>query len=42
MNEFDLKAAKWVDNPMHWDRSEAIAKEIIHQFTISWRLPGYC
>jgi tRNA (cmo5U34)-methyltransferase len=29
MNEFDLKAAEWDNNPMHWDRSEAIAKEII-------------
>jgi tRNA (cmo5U34)-methyltransferase len=29
MNEFDLKAAGWDANQMHWDRSEAIAKEII-------------
>jgi tRNA (cmo5U34)-methyltransferase len=29
MNEFDIKAADWDKNPMHWDRSEAIAKEII-------------
>lgn len=29
MNEFDIKAADWDNNPMHWDRSEAIAKEII-------------
>jgi tRNA (cmo5U34)-methyltransferase len=29
MNEFDLKAAGWDQNQMHWDRSEAIAKEII-------------
>lgn len=29
MNEFDIKAAEWDNNPMHWDRSEAIAKEII-------------
>jgi tRNA (cmo5U34)-methyltransferase len=29
MNEFDIKAAGWDKNPMHWDRSEAIAKEII-------------
>jgi len=28
MNEFDLKAAEWDLNPMHWDRSEAIANEI--------------
>ena len=29
MNEFDAKAAEWDKNPMHWDRSEAIANEII-------------
>jgi len=29
MNEFDIKAAEWDKNPMHWDRSEAIANEII-------------
>jgi len=29
MNEFDLKAADWDNKPMHWDRSEAIANEII-------------
>ena len=28
MNEFDIKAAEWDKNPMHWDRSEAIANEI--------------
>jgi len=28
MNEFDIKAAEWDRNPMHWDRSEAIATEI--------------
>ncbi len=29
MNEFDIKAAEWDKNPMHWDRSRAIANEII-------------
>ncbi len=29
MNEFDIKAAGWDQNPMHWSRSEAIAKEIL-------------
>jgi ubiquinone/menaquinone biosynthesis C-methylase UbiE len=29
MNEFDSKALEWDNNPMHWDRSEAIAKKII-------------
>jgi tRNA (cmo5U34)-methyltransferase len=28
MNDFDSKAAQWDLNPMHWDRSAAIAKEI--------------
>ena len=28
MNEFDIKAAGWDQNKMHWDRSEAIAIEI--------------
>jgi tRNA (cmo5U34)-methyltransferase len=28
MNEFDLKAAEWDKNRMHWDRSEAIARQI--------------
>ena len=28
MNEFVIKAAGWDQNPMHWDRSEAIAFEI--------------
>jgi len=28
MNEFDIKAAEWDKNPMHWDRSKAIANEI--------------
>jgi tRNA (cmo5U34)-methyltransferase len=28
MNEFDIKAADWDMNPMHWDRSEVIAGEI--------------
>ena len=28
MNEFDNKAAEWDMNPMHWERSVAIANEI--------------
>lgn len=31
MNEFDLKAADWDKNPMHWDRSVAIASGILKQ-----------
>jgi len=29
MSEFDAKAADWDKNPMHWDRSVAIADEIL-------------
>lgn len=29
MSDFDQKAAEWDSNPMHWERSEAIAKEIM-------------
>jgi ubiquinone/menaquinone biosynthesis C-methylase UbiE len=28
VNEFDTKAAEWDNNPMHWDRSEAVANGI--------------
>jgi tRNA (cmo5U34)-methyltransferase len=28
MNEFDIKAAEWDQNPMHWDRSEVISNQI--------------
>ena len=28
MNEFDLKAAEWDQNPINWERAEAIANEI--------------
>jgi ubiquinone/menaquinone biosynthesis C-methylase UbiE len=28
MNEFDLKAAEWDQNPIVWDRAGAIANEI--------------
>jgi tRNA (cmo5U34)-methyltransferase len=28
MNEFDLKAAEWDQNPIVWDRADAIANEI--------------
>lgn len=28
MNEFDIKASGWDQNPMHWDRSLAVASQI--------------
>lgn len=28
MTEFDIKAAEWDKNPMHWDRSEVISNQI--------------
>ena len=28
MNEFDIKAADWDKNPMHWDRSESITNQM--------------
>jgi 2-polyprenyl-3-methyl-5-hydroxy-6-metoxy-1,4-benzoquinol methylase len=34
MNEFDIKAADWDKNPMHWDRSVAIAGGILKQIPI--------
>ena len=35
MNEFDIKAAGWDANPMHWDRSKAIADEITNLIPLS-------
>ena len=34
MNEFDLKAAGWDQNPMHWDRSAAVVKELLKQVPV--------
>jgi ubiquinone/menaquinone biosynthesis C-methylase UbiE len=34
MNEFDLKAASWDQNTMHWDRSAAIVKELLKQVPV--------
>ena len=34
INDFDSKASEWDNNQMHWDRSEAIAKEIIKDIPI--------
>jgi tRNA (cmo5U34)-methyltransferase len=35
MNEFDDKAAEWDKNPMHWERSKAIAEEIKKRFPLN-------
>ncbi len=35
MNEFDIKAAGWDQNQMHWDRSEAVANEIIKNIPLN-------
>jgi len=34
INEFDIKAAEWDKNPMHWDRSAAIASEILENIPL--------
>ena len=35
MNEFDIKAAGWDSNPMHFERSAAIAREIISTIPVN-------
>jgi ubiquinone/menaquinone biosynthesis C-methylase UbiE len=35
MNEFDVKAAGWDQNEMHWERSAAIVKELLRQMPVS-------
>ena len=35
MNEFDIKAAEWDMNPMHTDRSVAIAREIMEKIPLN-------
>jgi tRNA (cmo5U34)-methyltransferase len=35
MNEFDIKALGWDQNPMHWERSEAVAKQIIERINLN-------
>jgi tRNA (cmo5U34)-methyltransferase len=34
MKEFDIKAAAWDLNPMHWERSEAVAKQILERIPL--------
>ncbi len=40
MNEFDIKATVWDQNPMHWDRSETIAKDIIRLIPLKKEMKG--
>lgn len=35
MNEFDIKASEWDNNPMHWDRSKAIAEGILKNLSLT-------
>ncbi|OFY65157.1 MAG: hypothetical protein A2V64_11035 [Bacteroidetes bacterium RBG_13_43_22] len=35
MNEFDIKAAGWDLNPMHIERSEAVAKQILERIPLN-------
>jgi ubiquinone/menaquinone biosynthesis C-methylase UbiE len=34
MNEFDIKAREWDNNPMHWERSETIARNILEMVPV--------
>jgi tRNA (cmo5U34)-methyltransferase len=38
INEFDIKAATWDNNPMHWDRSVAITDQIKKLIPIKKRM----
>lgn len=38
MNEFDIKAAEWDKNPMHWERSRAIVGEMKNRIPISGQM----
>jgi 2-polyprenyl-3-methyl-5-hydroxy-6-metoxy-1,4-benzoquinol methylase len=35
MNEFDLKAAGWDQNPIHWHRSSAIVNELLKNLSVN-------
>jgi len=35
MNEFDIKAAEWDNNPIHWDRSRAIVEDMIKRIPLN-------
>lgn len=38
MNEFDIKAAEWDMDPLHWDRSEVISKQIKKRIPLSKKM----
>lgn len=40
MSEFDIKARDWDNNPMHWERSEAIAKSLQEMVPLSKDMKG--
>jgi len=35
MNDFDARAQSWDNNPMHWDRSEAIATRLLQMVPVN-------
>ena len=38
MNEFDSKAREWDMNQMHWERSEAVAQQLIEMVPLSKKM----
>lgn len=35
MNEFDIKAREWDQNPMHWDRSRAVTEKLLNAIPVT-------
>ena len=35
MNEFDIKAREWDQNPMHWDRSKAVTEKLLKTIPVT-------
>ncbi len=35
MNPFDARARDWDNNPLHWERSEVIASEMLKRIPVS-------
>jgi tRNA (cmo5U34)-methyltransferase len=38
MNEFDVKAAGWDQNPMHWDRSKAVVYHLLESIPLNEKM----